>query len=162
MPNKIQTEYPCSSTTTKTRATKSTPNTAATSTLPIHFPNLQSSSKKSPISFLVSFLGEEQIRVSKPLLSPSKFATAGWLGAWGGGGGTGRGLVEIWEGLPDMSRRLYNLKLFTDRQTYEEAMEKLAKLENKTAHALAMEVIRNYVVDQQNGKSLSTSMIVKV
>lgn len=63
-----------------------------------------------------------------------------------------KGLVETWEGLPDMSRRLYNLKLFTDRQTYE-AMEKLAKLENKTAHALAMEVIRNYVADQQNGKS---------
>ncbi|XP_047330046.1 sulfite reductase 1 [ferredoxin], chloroplastic [Impatiens glandulifera] len=60
-------------------------------------------------------------------------------------------LVEKWEGpLPPSSR--YNLKLFTDRDTYE-AMDGLAKLQDKNAHQLAMEVIRNYVASQENGKS---------
>jgi sulfite reductase (ferredoxin) len=31
-------------------------------------------------------------------------------------------------------------------------MDELAKLQNKTAHQLAMEVIRNYASAQQNGK----------
>ncbi|GAB4835230.1 transcriptional regulatory protein [Ancistrocladus abbreviatus] len=60
-------------------------------------------------------------------------------------------LVEKWEGPVETSSR-FNLKLFADRETYE-AMDKIAKLENKTAHQLAMEVIRNYVAAQQNGKS---------
>ncbi|GAB4850725.1 hypothetical protein Ancab_030025 [Ancistrocladus abbreviatus] len=55
-------------------------------------------------------------------------------------------LVEKWEGPVETSSR-FNLKLFADRETYE-AMDKLAKLENKTAHQLAMEVIRNYVAAQ--------------
>ncbi|KAK1259923.1 hypothetical protein QJS04_geneDACA010277 [Acorus gramineus] len=59
-------------------------------------------------------------------------------------------LVEKWEGPPEVPSR-YNLKLFTDKQTYE-AMDGLAKLQNKSAHQLAMEVIRNYVASQQNGK----------
>ncbi|KAK1306862.1 hypothetical protein QJS10_CPA10g00188 [Acorus calamus] len=59
-------------------------------------------------------------------------------------------LVEKWEGPPEAPSR-YNLKLFTDKQTYE-AMDDLAKLQNKSAHQLAMEVIRNYVASQQNGK----------
>jgi sulfite reductase (ferredoxin) len=44
------------------------------------------------------------------------------------------------------------LKLFTDKETYE-AVDELASLENKTAHQLAMEVIRNFAASQQNGKS---------
>ncbi|XP_068636392.1 sulfite reductase 1 [ferredoxin], chloroplastic [Aristolochia californica] len=60
-------------------------------------------------------------------------------------------MVEKWEGPPQSTSR-YNLKLFADSETYE-AVEELAKLENKTAHQLAMEVIRNYVAAQQNGKS---------
>ncbi|RWW14805.1 hypothetical protein GW17_00021386 [Ensete ventricosum] len=59
-------------------------------------------------------------------------------------------LVEKWEGPEGLSSR-FNLKLFVDRQTYE-AVANLAKLQNKTAHQLAMEVIRNYVAAQQNGK----------
>ncbi|RRT65576.1 hypothetical protein B296_00014109, partial [Ensete ventricosum] len=59
-------------------------------------------------------------------------------------------LVEKWEGPEGLSSR-FNLKLFADRQTYE-AVANLAKLQNKTAHQLAMEVIRNYVAAQQNGK----------
>ncbi|XP_020093148.1 sulfite reductase [ferredoxin], chloroplastic [Ananas comosus] len=60
-------------------------------------------------------------------------------------------MVDKWEG-PLESGSRFNLKLFTDRQTYE-AMAELARLENKTAHQLAMEVIRNYVASQENGKA---------
>ncbi|CAN6454169.1 unnamed protein product [Victoria cruziana] len=60
-------------------------------------------------------------------------------------------IVENWKG-PEPGRAQYNLKLFTDRDTYE-AMDSLAKLQDKNAHQLAMEVIRNYVASQQNGKS---------
>jgi len=49
------------------------------------------------------------------------------------------------------TRSTYNLRLFTDKDTYEK-MDELAKLQNKTAHQLAMEVIRNYASAQQNGK----------
>ncbi|THU64377.1 hypothetical protein C4D60_Mb01t25840 [Musa balbisiana] len=59
-------------------------------------------------------------------------------------------LVEKWEGPGESSSR-FNLKIFSDKQTYE-AMANLAKLQNKSAHQLAMEVIRNYVAAQQNGK----------
>lgn len=45
-----------------------------------------------------------------------------------------------------------NLKLFADTETYE-AMDSLARLQNKSAHQLAIEVIRNFVASQQNGKS---------
>ncbi|XP_011621631.2 sulfite reductase [ferredoxin], chloroplastic isoform X2 [Amborella trichopoda] len=59
-------------------------------------------------------------------------------------------VVDKWEGpVPSSSR--FNLKLFADRETYE-AMDELAKLQNKNAHQLAMEIIRNYVASQQNGK----------
>ncbi|KAI5673652.1 hypothetical protein M9H77_14016 [Catharanthus roseus] len=60
-------------------------------------------------------------------------------------------LVDKWEGIPESSAR-YNLKLFSDKETYE-SMADLARLQDKTAHQLAMEVIRNYVASQQNGKS---------
>ncbi|CAI9106321.1 OLC1v1005452C1 [Oldenlandia corymbosa var. corymbosa] len=60
-------------------------------------------------------------------------------------------LIDKWEGVPESSSR-YNLKLFSDRDTYE-GMDQLAKLQGKSAHQLAMEVIRNYVSSQQNGKS---------
>ncbi|GMH13019.1 hypothetical protein Nepgr_014860 [Nepenthes gracilis] len=60
-------------------------------------------------------------------------------------------LVDKWEGPVATSSR-FNLKVFANRQTYE-AMDELAKLENKTAHQLAMEVIRDYVAAQQNGKN---------
>ncbi|KAL5708174.1 assimilatory sulfite reductase (ferredoxin) [Ranunculus cassubicifolius] len=60
-------------------------------------------------------------------------------------------IVDTWNGIVESPSR-YNLKLFTDRDTFE-AMEDLARVENKTAHQLAMEVIRNYVGAQQNGKS---------
>lgn len=46
----------------------------------------------------------------------------------------------------------YNLKLFADKETYE-AMDKLARLQNKSAHQLSIEVIREFVASQQNGKS---------
>ncbi|KAF7833723.1 sulfite reductase [ferredoxin], chloroplastic [Senna tora] len=61
-------------------------------------------------------------------------------------------LVEKWEGLPAVAPARYNLKLFADRETYE-AMDELAKIQNKNAHQLAMEVIRSFVAQQQNGKS---------
>ncbi|XP_077211812.1 sulfite reductase [Tasmannia lanceolata] len=60
-------------------------------------------------------------------------------------------IVEKWEGLPEAPSK-FNLKLFADRQTYE-AMDELAKLQDKTAHQLAMEVVRNFVAAQQNGKA---------
>jgi sulfite reductase (ferredoxin) len=59
-------------------------------------------------------------------------------------------LVDKWEG-PELAPSRYNLKLFADKETYE-AMDKLSKLQNKNAHQLAMEVIRNFVASQQNGK----------
>lgn len=59
--------------------------------------------------------------------------------------------VEKWEGLVERSSRS-NLKLFVDKETYE-AMDSLAKLQNKNVHQLAMEVISNFVDSQQNGKS---------
>ncbi|TKY67831.1 Sulfite reductase of ferredoxin [Spatholobus suberectus] len=58
--------------------------------------------------------------------------------------------VEKWEG-PVVAPARHNLKLFADKETYE-AMDELAKLQNKNAHQLAMEVIRNYVASNQNGK----------
>ncbi|GAV90520.1 NIR_SIR domain-containing protein/NIR_SIR_ferr domain-containing protein [Cephalotus follicularis] len=58
--------------------------------------------------------------------------------------------VDKWEG-PEVAPARYNLKLFADKQTYE-AVDELAKLQNKTAHQLAMDVIRNYVGSQHNGK----------
>lgn len=60
-------------------------------------------------------------------------------------------LVEKWDG-PVIAPARYNLKLFADKDTYE-AMDDLAKLQNKNAHQLAMEVIRNYVAAQQNGRN---------
>ncbi|KAI7745684.1 hypothetical protein M8C21_011026 [Ambrosia artemisiifolia] len=60
-------------------------------------------------------------------------------------------IVGKWEGVPKSSSRYY-LKLFTDKETYE-AVDALARVENKSAHQLAIEVIRNYAASQQNGKS---------
>ncbi|PON59068.1 Sulphite reductase, ferredoxin dependent [Parasponia andersonii] len=59
-------------------------------------------------------------------------------------------LVDKWEG-PVVASSRHNLKLFADKETYE-AMDKLAKLQNKSAHQLAIEVIRNFVASQPNGK----------
>ncbi|XP_057539116.1 sulfite reductase 1 [ferredoxin], chloroplastic-like [Amaranthus tricolor] len=58
--------------------------------------------------------------------------------------------VDGWEGMPQSSSK-FNLKLFADKETYQ-AVEDLAKLQNKTAHQLAMEIIRSYVAAEQNGK----------
>ncbi|KAK9692343.1 hypothetical protein RND81_09G257500 [Saponaria officinalis] len=58
--------------------------------------------------------------------------------------------VDNWKGVPQTSNK-FNLKLFADKETYL-AVEELAKLHNKTAHQLAMEIIRNYVAGEQNGK----------
>lgn len=60
-------------------------------------------------------------------------------------------LVDKWDG-PEPAPARHNLKLFADKETYE-AIDELAQLKNKTAHQLAMEVVRNYVAAQQNGKS---------
>ncbi|KAF5471196.1 hypothetical protein F2P56_011650 [Juglans regia] len=60
-------------------------------------------------------------------------------------------LVDKWEGPVLLASSRYNLKLFADKETYE-AVHELAKLQNKNAHQLAMEVIRNFVASQQNGK----------
>lgn len=59
-------------------------------------------------------------------------------------------MVEKWDGHVEKPSR-YNLKLFADKHTYE-AIDELAQLQNKTAHQLAMEIVRNYVAAQQNGK----------
>ncbi|KAL9248367.1 hypothetical protein vseg_021696 [Gypsophila vaccaria] len=59
--------------------------------------------------------------------------------------------VDNWEGVPQTSTK-FNLKLFADKETYL-AVEELAKLQNKTAHQLAMDIIRDYVAGEQNGKS---------
>ncbi|NP_001413911.1 sulfite reductase [ferredoxin], chloroplastic [Lathyrus oleraceus] len=58
--------------------------------------------------------------------------------------------IEKWEG-PAVPPTRHNLKLFTDKDTYE-AMDGLAKLQNKNAHQLAMEVVRNYIASNLNGK----------
>lgn len=60
-------------------------------------------------------------------------------------------MVDKWDGIPKSSGK-FNLKLFADKETYQ-AVDELAKLQNKTAHQLAMEIIRNYVAAEQNGKS---------
>ncbi|XVF47373.1 hypothetical protein PTKIN_Ptkin03bG0103900 [Pterospermum kingtungense] len=60
-------------------------------------------------------------------------------------------LVDKWEG-PVQTPARYNLKVFADKETYE-AVDELAKMQNKSAHQLAIEVIRNFVAAQQNGKS---------
>ncbi|KAF4352667.1 hypothetical protein F8388_002902 [Cannabis sativa] len=60
-------------------------------------------------------------------------------------------MVDKWEGPVAASSR-HNLKLFADKETYE-AMDKLAKLQDKSAHQLAIEVIRDFVASQPNGKS---------
>ncbi|KAG6590199.1 Sulfite reductase 1 [ferredoxin], chloroplastic, partial [Cucurbita argyrosperma subsp. sororia] len=52
-------------------------------------------------------------------------------------------LVEKWDGSVPAPTR-YNLRLFADKDTYE-AMDDLARVQNKNAHQLAMEIIRNYV-----------------
>lgn len=59
-------------------------------------------------------------------------------------------LVDKWEG-PVVAASRHNLKLFADKETYE-AIDKLAKVQNKSAHQLAIEVIRDFVASQQNGK----------
>ncbi|CAA2961907.1 Sulfite reductase 1 [ferredoxin], chloroplastic [Olea europaea subsp. europaea] len=59
-------------------------------------------------------------------------------------------MVDKWEGIPLTASR-YNLKLFSDKETYE-AMDALARHEDKSSHQLAMEAIGNYVASQQNGK----------
>ncbi|KAK1288434.1 hypothetical protein QJS10_CPB19g01078 [Acorus calamus] len=59
-------------------------------------------------------------------------------------------LVEKWEGPVETPPR-YSLKLFADKKTYE-AVDALAKLQNKSAHQLAMDVIRNYIASQHNGR----------
>ncbi|GAU33966.1 hypothetical protein TSUD_60960, partial [Trifolium subterraneum] len=63
--------------------------------------------------------------------------------------------IEKWEGPVVAQTTRHNLKLFTDKETYE-AMDGLAKLQNKNAHQLAIEVIRNYVASNQNGKGMTT------
>lgn len=52
-------------------------------------------------------------------------------------------MVDKWAGIP-LSTSRYNLKLFADKETFE-AMDALARLQDKNAHQLAMEVIRHYV-----------------
>lgn len=59
-------------------------------------------------------------------------------------------MVDKWDGVVKTPPK-HNLKIFADRQTYE-AMDELAQLQSKTPHQLAMDVIRNYVASQQNGK----------
>ncbi|XP_030520820.1 sulfite reductase [ferredoxin], chloroplastic [Rhodamnia argentea] len=59
--------------------------------------------------------------------------------------------VDKWDGVVKAPAR-YNLKLFADKETYE-AMEELAELQDKSAHQLAIEVVRNFVAAQQNGKA---------
>ncbi|XP_062084041.1 sulfite reductase [ferredoxin], chloroplastic [Humulus lupulus] len=60
-------------------------------------------------------------------------------------------LVDKWEG-PVVASSRHNLKLFADKETYE-AIDKLAKVQDKSAHQLAIEVIRDFVASQSNGKS---------
>ncbi|XP_078436504.1 sulfite reductase [Wolffia australiana] len=58
-----------------------------------------------------------------------------------------REMVDKWEGPAKVQPR-YGLKLFSDRETYE-ALNEIAQTQNKTAHQLAMEVIRNFVASNQ-------------
>ncbi|EYU46252.1 hypothetical protein ABFS82_04G059800 [Erythranthe guttata] len=58
-------------------------------------------------------------------------------------------LVDKWEGIP-LSPPRYNLKLFADKETYE-SIDALARIQDKTAHQLAIDIIRNYVATHQNG-----------
>ncbi|CAA2979006.1 sulfite reductase 1 [ferredoxin], chloroplastic-like [Olea europaea var. sylvestris] len=59
-------------------------------------------------------------------------------------------LVDKWEGIPQAASH-YNLNLFADKETYE-AIDSLAKLQDKSPHQLAMEIISNFVASHQNGK----------
>lgn len=59
-------------------------------------------------------------------------------------------LVDKWEGIPQ-GQSQYNLKLFADKETYEK-VDAIAKLQDKSAQQLAMEIIRNFVASNQNGK----------
>ncbi|CAI8617139.1 unnamed protein product [Vicia faba] len=59
--------------------------------------------------------------------------------------------IDKWEGPVVTTMTRHNLKLFTNKETYE-ALDGLAKLQNKNAHQLAIEVIRNYIASNQNGK----------
>ncbi|CAN4117988.1 unnamed protein product [Withania somnifera] len=61
-------------------------------------------------------------------------------------------VIEKWEGIPASSSR-FTLKLFADKETYE-AMDALGRIQNKIAHQLAIEVVRNYVASHLNGKSM--------
>ncbi|KAJ9164338.1 hypothetical protein P3X46_023929 [Hevea brasiliensis] len=58
--------------------------------------------------------------------------------------------VDNWEGVVSTPPK-YNLRFFSDKDTYDK-IDELAKLQNKTADQLAMEIIHNYVVSHQNGK----------
>ncbi|WOK93059.1 sulfite reductase [Canna indica] len=62
-------------------------------------------------------------------------------------------LVEKWEGPVEPTSR-FNLKLFANRETYD-AMAELAKLQNKTAHQLAMDIIRDYIAAHKNEEELT-------
>nr|KAJ0223261.1 hypothetical protein LSAT_V11C200061360 [Lactuca sativa] len=59
-------------------------------------------------------------------------------------------IVDKWEGVPKSSSRYY-LKFFTDKETFED-VDALARVANKSAHQLAMEVIHKFAASQQNGK----------
>lgn len=58
--------------------------------------------------------------------------------------------MDKWEGIPQAASH-YNLNLFADKETYE-AIDSLAKLQDKSPHQLAMEIISNFVASHQNGK----------
>lgn len=60
-------------------------------------------------------------------------------------------MVDKWAGVPDTTSR-YSLKLLVDKELFD-AVDGLAKIQNKSPHKLAMDVIRNFVASQQNGKS---------
>ncbi|CAN1263899.1 Sulfite reductase [ferredoxin], chloroplastic [Linum perenne] len=60
-------------------------------------------------------------------------------------------LVDKWEGI-EVAPKKNVLRLFTDKDMFKK-MDELAKLQNKSAHQLAMDVLRNYVAAQENGKA---------
>ncbi|CAN1750887.1 Sulfite reductase 1 [ferredoxin], chloroplastic [Linum perenne] len=60
-------------------------------------------------------------------------------------------LVDKWEGIEAAPKKNV-LRLFTDKDMFKK-MDELAKLQNKSAHQLAMDVLRNYVAAQENGKA---------
>ncbi|MCD7465650.1 transcriptional regulatory protein [Datura stramonium] len=60
-------------------------------------------------------------------------------------------LVEKWEGIPESASR-YNLKLFADKETYE-AMDALARIQDKNAHQLAIEIVRTMLLPNKMGKT---------